>query len=87
MIYLGQENDFSKTSYSLTLFEAFFRHLLGTLPVNNAFFELLCGIFGSRKFYKFIYYLRGSSLNCPKFTKTRPFLLTLCACPGNYADI
>ena len=30
---------------------------------------------------------RRSSLNCPKFTKTCSFLLTLYACPGNYDDI
>ena len=29
----------------------------------------------------------GSSLNCPKFTKVCPFLFTLYACSGNYADI
>ena len=29
----------------------------------------------------------ASSLNCPKFTKICPFLLTIFACPGNYADI
>ena len=65
MTYLRQENGFSKTSYSLTLFEAYFRHLLGTLPVSNAFFKLLCGIFGSQKFYNSIYYLRGVIFELP----------------------
>ena len=51
--YLGPENDFLKPCYSLTLFEARFRHLLGALPACNAFFEFLCGIFAFQKFYKF----------------------------------
>ena len=38
MTYLGQENDFLESSYSLTLFEAYFRHLLGELPACKAFF-------------------------------------------------
>ena len=42
MTYLGQDNDFIKSSYSFTLFEAYFRHLLGALPEYSAFFECLC---------------------------------------------
>ena len=44
MTYLGQENDFVKSSYSLTLFEAFLRHLLEALTSRNACYELLCGM-------------------------------------------
>ena len=44
MTYLGQENDFVKSWYSLTLFEGQFRHSLCALSVCNAFFEVLCGI-------------------------------------------
>ena len=86
MTYLGQENDFVKSSYSLNLFEAYFRQLLGALPACNAFFEFSCGIFAFQKFYKFTCWLGGLSLNCPKFIKIC-FLFTLYLCPGNYADI
>ena len=37
MTYLGQDNDFINSSYSLTLFEAYLRHLFGALPACNAF--------------------------------------------------
>ena len=52
MTYLSQETGFVKPSYSLTSFEAHYRHLLGVLPACNAFFEILCGVFDSQKFYK-----------------------------------
>ena len=64
------------------LFEAYFRQLLGALPVCNAFFQFSRGVFASQKFYG-----GGSFLNCHKFTKICPFLFTLYACPGKYADI
>ena len=48
MTYLGQENDFVKSSYSLTLFNTYSRYLLGTLPACNAFFEFLCRIFATQ---------------------------------------
>ena len=48
MTYLGQETDFVKSSYSLILFEAYFRNLLGALPPWNTLFEFLCGIFTSQ---------------------------------------
>ena len=35
------------------LFEAYFRQLLGALPVCNAFFQFSRGIFASQKFYDF----------------------------------
>ena len=85
MTFIGQDNDFVKTSCSMTLFEAYLSHLMGALPTCNAFFVLLC--FASQKFYKFTCCLVGSPFNCPKFTKICPFLFTLHACPGNYADI
>ena len=77
MTYLGQDNDFVKSSYSFTLSEAYFKELLGALPACNAFFEFLCGLFASQKFYKFTCCLRGSFLNCPTFTEICPFLFTL----------
>ena len=67
--YLGQENDFVKSQYSLNLFEAYYRHSLGALSACNAFFELLCCIFASQKFYKFTCCLGKTSMNCPKCTK------------------
>ena len=73
------------------LFEAYFRQLLGALPVCNAFFQFSRGIFASQKFYDFTCCLGwvggGTFLNCHKFTKICPFLFTLYACPGKYADI
>ena len=78
MTYLGQENDFVKPSYSLTLFEAYFRRLSGALPAYNAFFEFFCGIFASQIFYKFTCCLGGTSSNCHKFNPyICPFLFTL----------
>ena len=73
MTYLGQENDFVKSQYSLTLFEAYFIHSLGALSVCNAFFEFLCCTFASQKFYKFTCCLGKTPLNCPKCTKYVPF--------------
>ena len=73
MTYLGQENDFVESQYSLTSFEAYFRHSLGALSVCNAFFEFLCCIFASQKFYKFTCCFGKTSLNCPKCTKYVPF--------------
>ena len=82
MTYLGPDNDFINSSYSLTLSEAYLRHLFGALPACNAFFEFLCGIFASQKFCRL-----PCCLDCPKFTKICPFLFTQYACPGNYPDI
>lgn len=48
MTFTGQDNDFTKTSCSLTSFETYFSHLLHALPAWNAFSELLC--FASQKF-------------------------------------
>ena len=73
MTYLGQENDFVKSQYSLTLFKAFFRHSLGALSACNAFFEFLCYNFTCQKFYTFTCCLKKTSLNCPECTKYVPF--------------
>ena len=75
MTYLGQEKDFVKPQYSLTLFEAYFRHSLGTLSACNAFLSYFCSILASKKFYKFICYLGKTSLNCPKCSKYDAFYL------------
>ena len=42
MTYLGQENHFAKSSYSLSLFEAYFRHLLGCVACMQCLFWSLC---------------------------------------------
>ena len=68
MTYIGQENDFVKLQYSLTLFET--RNSLGALSACNAFLEFLCCIFASKKF---TCCLGKTSLNCPKCTKYVPF--------------
>ena len=73
MTYLGQENNFVKSQYSLTLFEAHFRHSLGALSACNAFFEFLCCIFAFQKFFKFTCCLGKKSLSCPKCTDYVPF--------------
>ena len=79
MIYLGQENDFVKSSYSLTLFGAYFRHSLGALSPCNAFFDFFCGIFASQIFYKLTCCLGKTSSNCPKFNKNMSlFIHTVC---------
>ena len=38
MTYRGHKNELIKSSYSLTLFEAYFRDLLGALPPSSASF-------------------------------------------------
>ena len=87
MTYLGQENDFVKSLYSLIRLEVHFRHSLGILSACNAFFEFLCGIFASQKFHTLRSCLGRTSFNCPIFSKTCSFLFTLYACWGNYVDI
>ena len=47
MTYLGQDNDFINSSHSLTLSEAYFRHILGALPACNVIFEFLHSSFAS----------------------------------------
>ena len=73
MTQLGQENDFVKSQYSLTLFEVYFRHSLGALSACNAFFKFLRCNFASQKFYKFTCFLGKTLLNYPKCTKYVPF--------------
>ena len=80
MTYLGRENDFVKSLYSLTLFETNFRHSLGALSACNAFFEFSCGIFASQKFYEFTCCLGRTSLNFSTFTEICPFFFTLNTC-------
>ena len=82
MTYLGHDNDFKKSFYSLNLFKAYSRHLLGVLPASKAFFEFLCDIFAFQKLHKCTCYSGRSSVNCPTFTKICPFLFTLYACSG-----
>ena len=62
MTYHGQDYDFIKPSYCLTLFEANSRHFLGALLPFNAIFEFLCVIFASQKFYNFTHCLGGGHL-------------------------
>ena len=38
MTYRGHKNELIKSSYSLTLFEAYFRDLLGALPPSSGSF-------------------------------------------------
>ena len=81
MTYHGHENDFVKSSYSLTLFETYFRVLLDVLnPCSSSFLNFFVALLLLKNLWV-------SSLNCPKFTKMCPFLFKLYACPDNYADI
>ena len=82
MTYLGRENDFVKPSYSLTLFEACFRHSLGRY-LHVMPFSDFCVAFFLAQFTCCLEW----TFHCPTFTKIYPFLLTLYACRGNYVDI
>ena len=55
---VGQDNDFVNSSYSLTLFEVYFRHSLSHY-LHAIPFEFLCHIFASQKLYKFTCCLQG----------------------------
>ena len=78
------QKDLVESSYSVTLFETYFRPACNAflyfcvvfLPPNN--FINLHAVWGGGG---------GSFLNCPKFIKICPFLFKLYACPGSYADI
>ena len=76
MTYLRQDNDFVKSSNSITLFEAYFMHLLGTLPECNAFFEFLCGIFASKNFLN-LHAVSGVIFEFHKFIKICRFSFAL----------
>ena len=61
MTYLGHNNDFKKSSYSLNLFKAYFCGIFAFQKLRKK-----CTCYSGR-----------SSLNCRTFTKICPFLFTL----------